>query len=65
MLGFGQTGPYAQMAGHDINYVALSGILLNYKTIYILDTFLHYLCFQDFFRYLVGEKTLRFLRKIC
>ena len=27
MTGWGQTGPYADVAGHDINYVALSGIL--------------------------------------
>ena len=27
MTGWGQTGPYAQMAGHDINYIALSGAL--------------------------------------
>jgi alpha-methylacyl-CoA racemase len=27
MTGWGQTGPYAQRAGHDINYVALSGAL--------------------------------------
>lgn len=27
MTGFGQTGPYAKMAGHDINYIALSGVL--------------------------------------
>ena len=27
MTGFGQTGPYANMAGHDINYIALSGVL--------------------------------------
>lgn len=27
MTGFGQTGPLAQAAGHDINYVALSGAL--------------------------------------
>ena len=27
MTGWGQTGPYAPVAGHDINYVALSGIL--------------------------------------
>lgn len=26
-LGFGQDGPMAQKAGHDINYLALSGIL--------------------------------------
>lgn len=25
LTGFGQTGPYAHMAGHDINYVAISG----------------------------------------
>jgi len=27
MTGFGQHGPYADMAGHDINYIALSGAL--------------------------------------
>lgn len=27
MTGFGQDGPYAAMAGHDINYIALSGAL--------------------------------------
>ena len=27
MTGWGQTGPYARAAGHDINYVALSGAL--------------------------------------
>lgn len=25
--GFGQTGPYAQWAGHDLNYVAVAGLL--------------------------------------
>ncbi len=27
MTGWGQTGPYSQAAGHDINYIALSGSL--------------------------------------
>jgi alpha-methylacyl-CoA racemase len=27
MTGYGQDGPYARMAGHDINYIALSGAL--------------------------------------
>ena len=27
MTGWGQTGPYASVAGHDINYIALSGVL--------------------------------------
>jgi alpha-methylacyl-CoA racemase len=27
MTGWGQDGPYAQMAGHDINYIALAGTL--------------------------------------
>lgn len=27
MTGFGQSGPYSDMAGHDINYIALSGAL--------------------------------------
>jgi alpha-methylacyl-CoA racemase len=25
LTGFGQTGPYKKMAGHDINYLAMSG----------------------------------------
>ncbi|XP_071448239.1 alpha-methylacyl-CoA racemase [Hetaerina americana] len=27
LTGFGQTGPYSAMAGHDINYLAVSGVL--------------------------------------
>lgn len=27
ITGFGQTGPYAQMAGHDLNYLAVTGLL--------------------------------------
>lgn len=27
ITGYGQTGPYAGMAGHDINYLAMSGLL--------------------------------------
>lgn len=27
MTGWGQTGPYAQRAGHDINYIATAGVL--------------------------------------
>jgi len=27
LTGWGQTGPYSNMAGHDINYLALSGVL--------------------------------------
>jgi alpha-methylacyl-CoA racemase len=27
MTGFGQTGPLAQSAGHDLNYIALTGVL--------------------------------------
>jgi alpha-methylacyl-CoA racemase len=27
LTGFGQKGPYADMAGHDVNYLALSGVL--------------------------------------
>ncbi len=30
MTGWGQTGPYATLAGHDINYIALSGALHSY-----------------------------------
>ena len=27
ITGYGQTGPYAERPGHDLNYVALSGLL--------------------------------------
>src|SRR3546814_10145558 len=27
LTGWGQFGPYAQAAGHDINYISLSGVL--------------------------------------
>ena len=27
LTGYGQSGPYARRAGHDINYLALSGLL--------------------------------------
>ncbi|MGH9660564.1 MAG: CaiB/BaiF CoA transferase family protein, partial [Bryobacteraceae bacterium] len=27
LTGYGQWGPYAQMAGHDVNYIALGGLL--------------------------------------
>ena len=27
MTGWGQSGPYSLRAGHDINYIALSGVL--------------------------------------
>ena len=27
LTGYGQTGPYSKTAGHDINYLAMSGIL--------------------------------------
>ncbi|MFZ4584828.1 MAG: CaiB/BaiF CoA transferase family protein [Acidimicrobiia bacterium] len=30
MTGWGQDGPYAQMAGHDINYIALAGALAHF-----------------------------------
>ncbi len=30
MTGWGQIGPYAQAAGHDINYIALAGALHTY-----------------------------------
>ena len=32
LTGFGHNGPYANMAGHDINFLALSG---NLRTIYL------------------------------
>ncbi len=32
MTGWGQDGPYAQMAGHDINYIALAGCLAHIGT---------------------------------
>lgn len=30
LSGFGQTGPYARRAGHDINYLAISGVLSHF-----------------------------------
>jgi alpha-methylacyl-CoA racemase len=30
MTGWGQSGPYAQAAGHDINYISLAGALAHY-----------------------------------
>jgi alpha-methylacyl-CoA racemase len=30
MTGWGQDGPYSQMAGHDINYIALAGALYHF-----------------------------------
>ena len=27
MTGWGQEGPYANAAGHDINYISLAGVL--------------------------------------
>ena len=32
MTGWGQVGPYSQMAGHDINYIALAGVLAHIGT---------------------------------
>ena len=29
--GYGQTGPLAKLAGHDINYLALSGMLSKFS----------------------------------
>ena len=31
ITGFGQDGPYKQMAGHDINYISLAGLLSHVK----------------------------------
>jgi len=31
MTGWGQEGPLAQSAGHDINYIAIAGVLNNFK----------------------------------
>jgi alpha-methylacyl-CoA racemase len=31
MTGWGQTGPLAQTAGHDINYIAIAGVLDNFR----------------------------------
>lgn len=32
ITGYGQTGPYAQRAGHDLNYIAYAGVLGNIGT---------------------------------
>lgn len=29
LTGFGQNGPFSRMAGHDINYIAISGIWIS------------------------------------
>src|SRR2546426_11870809 len=31
MTGWGQDGPYASMAGHDIDYIAIGGALANFR----------------------------------
>ena len=31
LTGFGQVGEYAKKAGHDINYIALSGMHINLR----------------------------------
>ncbi|MFW9873419.1 MAG: CaiB/BaiF CoA transferase family protein [Candidatus Thorarchaeota archaeon] len=36
MTGYGQNGPYEQIAGHDINYIAIAGILDATRERYIL-----------------------------
>lgn len=33
MTGWGQTGPLAESAGHDINYIALAGVLDNFRRV--------------------------------
>ena len=33
LTGFGQNGPYSKMAGHDINFLSLSGI---FQTFFLL-----------------------------
>ena len=39
LTGFGQQGPWSHKAGHDINYISLSGyILLNFV---IFSSFIH------------------------
>jgi len=32
VTGFGQTGPYSQKAGHDLNYISIAGLLSNIGT---------------------------------
>lgn len=44
LTGFGQNGPYANMAGHDINFLGLSGNLLityYYILLYIYIYFIY------------------------
>ena len=41
LTGFGQSGPLAKKAGHDINYIAISGIIIfcqNYVLLREIDT---------------------------
>ena len=44
LTGFGQSGPYKDMAGHDINYLALSG----QSGDFISSERNNFLCFQVF-----------------
>jgi len=37
LTGFGQSGPYAKMAGHDINYIAASGALAVSQSLCLLN----------------------------
>lgn len=39
LTGFGQSGPYADMAGHDINYVSLTGLWKFIPFIFISNVF--------------------------
>lgn len=42
LTGYGQTGPLAHKAGHDINYVALSGFSYFFKLFYAILGLLPY-----------------------
>lgn len=48
LSGFGQSGPLSKVAGHDINYVALSGKL---KKIFLIYTI--FACFKAFITNLI------------
>lgn len=59
VTGYGQTGSLAKVAGHDINYVALSGSFFRFETMNEND-------FQVFYPQLRGTIEHRFgHRRIC
>ena len=38
LTGFGQTGPLAKRAGHDINYIAISGMHFSLSELHLISS---------------------------